>query len=81
MLTAKTQIQLESALEKEKLLTEKIFILKAEREEFKTKVVEFQNTLKFVKNQSNELQVEFIKSGNVYEAAFAKSFEKRKAAK
>lgn len=79
MLVAKTRTELNSALEKEKLLTKNIFTLKAEREEFKTKVVTFQNALNSLKAQSDELQVEFIKSGDFYKSELAKSFEKRKA--
>ena len=78
MLTAKAQTQLESALEKEKLMTKNIFMLKAEREGFKSKLIEFQNALKFVKNQSHELQNEFLKSAEVYKSELAKSFGKRK---
>ncbi len=80
MLVAKTRTDLESAREKEKLLTKSIFTLKAEREDFKTKVVQFQNALTSLKSQSDDLQVEFIKSRDFYKAELTKSFEKRKAA-
>lgn len=80
MLVAKTRTELESAREKEKLLTKSIFTLKAEREDFKSKVVTFQNALNSLKSQSDDLQVEFIKSRDFYKAELAKSFEKRKAA-
>tara|TARA_R110002096_G_scaffold188467_1_gene368364 strand:- start:499 stop:1695 length:1197 start_codon:yes stop_codon:yes gene_type:complete len=79
MQVAKARTELNSALEKEKLLTKNIFTLKAEREEFKNKVVTFQNALHSLKAQSDELQVEFIKSGDFYKSELAKSFEKRKA--
>jgi predicted flap endonuclease-1-like 5' DNA nuclease len=78
LLTATAQTQLESALEKEKLMTKNIFMLKAEREGFKSKLIEFQKALNFVKNQSHELQNEFIKSADVYKSELAKSFGKRK---
>ena len=80
MLVAKTRTELESALEKEKLLMKSIFTLKAEREDFKSKVVTFQNALTSLKSQSDDLQVEFIKSRDFYKAELTKSFEKRKAA-
>ena len=74
-----TRVELESALEKEKLLTKNIFTLRAEREDFKTKVATFQNGLASLKRQSAELQNEFVKSGDFYKAELAKAFEKRKA--
>jgi predicted flap endonuclease-1-like 5' DNA nuclease len=74
-----TRTELESALEKEKLMTKNIFTLRAEREEFKTKVVSFQNALASLQRQSKELQSEFVKSGDFYKAQLAKSFETRKA--
>jgi predicted flap endonuclease-1-like 5' DNA nuclease len=75
-----TRTDLASALEKEKLMQKSIYTLKAEREGFKTKVIEFQNALNSVKSQSDELQTEFIKSGEFYKSELKKSFEKRKAA-
>ena len=80
MMVAKSRTALESALEKEKLLSKSIFTLKAEREDFKTKLVTFQNALFSLKSQSDDLQVEFIKSRDFYKSELAKSFEKRKAA-
>ena len=74
-----TRVELESALEKEKLLTKNVFTLRAEREDFKTKVATFQNGLASLKRQSAELQNEFVKSGEFYKAELAKAFEKRKA--
>lgn len=74
-----TRTELESALEKEKLMTKNIFTLRAEREEFKAKVVSFQNALASLQRQSKELQSEFVKSGDFYKAQLAKSFETRKA--
>jgi predicted flap endonuclease-1-like 5' DNA nuclease len=70
--------ELESALEKEKMMTKNIFTLRAEREDFKAKVISFQNALAMLKRQSQELQTEFIKSGDFYKSELAKAFEKRK---
>ena len=78
MAVTKMRTALNSALEKEKLLTKNIFTLRAEREDFKTKVVTFQNAMASLKRQSTELQNEFVKSGDFYKAQLAKSFEKRK---
>jgi predicted flap endonuclease-1-like 5' DNA nuclease len=75
---AKVRTELESAYEKEKMMSKSIFTLRAEREDFKNKVVQFQNALVSVKRQSAELQSEFIKSGDFYKAELAKAFEKRK---
>ena len=79
MTVARVQTELQSAHEKEKLLTRNIFTLRSEREDFKNKVVTFQNALASLKRQSAELQTEFIKSGNFYKAELTKAFEKRKA--
>ncbi len=76
---AAIRTELNSAREKEKLLTRNIFTLKAEREDFKAKVVTFQNAMASLKSRSDELQNEFIKSGDFYKSELAKSFEKRKA--
>ncbi len=78
MAVTKIRTELNSALEKEKLLTKNIFTLRAEREDFKTKVVTFQNALASLKRQSTDLQTEFLKSGDFYKGQLAKSFEKRK---
>lgn len=76
---AKSRTELESAQEKEKLLTKSLFTLRAEREEFKNKVVQFHNALVSVQQQSAELQTEFTKSAEFYKRELAKAFEKRKA--
>ncbi len=78
MAAAKVRTELQSAQEKEKLLTKNVFTLRSEREDFKGKVVTFQNALASLKRQSGDLQMEFVKSGNFYKAELAKSFEKRK---
>lgn len=69
---------LDSAHEKEKLLAKDLFNLRAEREGFKTKMLTFQNALVAMKQQSAELQQEFVKSSDVYKRELAKAFEKRK---
>jgi len=79
MAVTKIRTELESAIEKEKLLTKNIFTLRAEREDFKTKMVTFQNRMAALQHQSSELQSEFIKSSEFYKGELTKSFEKRKA--
>ena len=76
---AKTRTDLESSYAKEKLMSKDLFNLRAEREGFKEKVAAFQNALAAVKQQSAELQHEFVKSGEVYKRELQKAFEKRKA--
>ena len=78
MAVTKTRTELNSALEKEKLLTKNVFTLRAEREDFKAKMVMFQNRMAALQRQSNELQSEFIKSGNFYKSELTKAFERRK---
>jgi len=73
------QTELESAHEKEKRLSKDIFTLRAEREDFKSKMVRFQSALASVQRQSAELQSEFIKSREFYKGELTKAFEKRKA--
>jgi len=74
---AKAQTELESAHEKEKRISKDLFTLRAEREEFKSKMASFQNALASVKQQSADLQSEFIKSRDFYKSELAKSFEIR----
>lgn len=74
----KGRTALESALEKEKMMAKSIFTLRAEREDFKNKLVQFQNALVSVRQKSAELQAEFVKSGEFYKSELAKAFEKRK---
>jgi predicted flap endonuclease-1-like 5' DNA nuclease len=76
---ANARIELESAREKEKRMSKDLFTLRAEREDFKSKMTRFQNALIQVKQQSANLQTEFIKSGDFYKSELAKSFEIRKA--
>jgi predicted flap endonuclease-1-like 5' DNA nuclease len=77
--TANARTDLESAREKEKRMSKDLFTLRAEREDFKGEMTRFQNALIQVKQQSTDLQTEFIKSGDFYKSELAKSFEIRKA--
>jgi len=74
----KRVIELHSAAEKAKSLEKSVFTLRAEREDFKNKVSTIQHALTSVRQQTAELQAEFIKSGEFYKGELAKSFEKRK---
>ena len=74
----KKDIELHSAHENANSLEKSVFTLRAEREDFKNKVSTIQNALNSVKQQTAELQAEFIKSGEFYKGELAKSFEKRK---
>ena len=76
---ARAQTDLQSANEKAKSLSKDIFTLRAEREDFKSKVGTIQNALAAVQQQTVELQTEFVKSGEFYKGELKKSFEKRKA--
>ena len=76
---ARAQTDLQSAKEKAKSLSKDIFTLRAEREDFKSKVGTIQNALTAVQQQTVELQTEFVKSGEFYKGELKKSFEKRKA--
>lgn len=77
--TSRARTELDSAFEKEKLMEKNIFTLRAEREDFKTKMSTFQNRMSSLQQQSAELQSEFIKSRDFYVGELTKSFEKRKA--
>lgn len=74
---AKTELQ--SALEREKLLTKNLFTLRAEREDFKSKIATFQSRMASLQRQAAELQAEFLKSRDFYVGELTKAFEKRKA--
>lgn len=78
MAVTKIRTELDSALEKEKLLTKSVFTLRAEREDFKAKMITFQNRMAALQRQSSELQSEFIKSGDFYKSELTKAFERRK---
>ena len=70
--------ELESAHEKAKLQSKDLFTLRAEREDFKNKVGTIEIALNTVRQQTLDLQTEFVKSGEFYKSELAKSFEKRK---
>jgi predicted flap endonuclease-1-like 5' DNA nuclease len=78
MAVTKIRTELESALEKEKRLTKGLFTLRAEREDFKSKMASFQTRMAALQSQSSELQSEFLKSRDFYVSELTKSFEKRK---
>lgn len=78
MAVTKIKTELESSLEKEKLLTRNVFTLRAEREGFKTKMSAFQNRMMTLQEQSAELRSEFLKSRDFYVGELKKSFDKRK---
>jgi predicted flap endonuclease-1-like 5' DNA nuclease len=76
---ARAQTELASSREQEKRLTKDVFTLRSEREEFKSKIGEFQNAIATMKYQSAELQEEFVKSREFYKAELIKALERRKA--
>ena len=75
---SKGRTELESALEKSKVLTNNVLTLRAEREDTKIKVSAMQNSLISVKQQTLALQREFDKVGEFYKGELVKSFKKRK---
>jgi predicted flap endonuclease-1-like 5' DNA nuclease len=79
MAITKAQTELESAREREKLLTKNLFTLRAEREDFKSKTATFQRRMASLQRQAAELQAEFLKSRDFYVGELTKAFEKRKA--
>lgn len=79
MAVTKARTELESAREREKLLTKNIFTLRAEREDFKSKTATFQSRMAALQRQAAELQSEFLKSRDFYVGELTKAFEKRKA--
>lgn len=70
--------EVESAREREQRLKKDIFLLRGEREEFKTKLGRFQSALTGVRQQAADLQSEFERSREFYKSELRKSFEKRK---
>ncbi len=70
---------LHSAEAKIKALTKDVFTLRTEREDSKKALLTFQNALNSVRQQSQELQQEFIKSREFYKGELKKAFEKRVA--
>lgn len=75
---AKFRTELESTQERGKQLAKDVFTLRTEREDFKTRMSDFQGQLIAMRQQSEELQSEFLKSREFYKGELAKSFEKRK---
>ena len=76
---AKAGVELESYKEKERQLNKDIFTLRAEREDTKRKMSEFQKTLLSVKQHAQDLQSEFLKSREFYKSELTKAFERRRA--
>jgi predicted flap endonuclease-1-like 5' DNA nuclease len=76
---ARAKTDLESAHERHKQLTKDLFTLRSEREDTKAKMAAFQNALLSVKQQSAEIQSEFLKSREFYKGELTKAFERRKA--
>lgn len=74
----RSDTSLSSADEKIKSLSKDLFTLRSEREDSKQKLVTFQNALNSVRQQSQELQQEFMKSREFYKGELRKAFEKRK---
>ena len=56
----KAQTELETVREREKRMAKDIFTLRGEREDFKNKVLTFQNAMTSVKQQTADMQAEFI---------------------
>lgn len=75
--TSKARTDLESAHERAKLLSKDLFTLRTERENTKRQLASIQNHLELVTQQAEELQSEFVKSGDFYKGELKKSFEKR----
>jgi len=70
--------ELESAHEKTKSLSKDLIGLRAERDELKIKVNNSQNQLNLAKQQTAELQTEFVKAGEFYKGELEKAFDRRK---
>jgi predicted flap endonuclease-1-like 5' DNA nuclease len=78
LVASSARTELNSALEKEKLMERNNFILRAEREDFKTKMSSFQTRMLSLQQQSADLQSEFTKSRDFYVGQLKKSFDIRK---
>ncbi|MGI9219941.1 MAG: hypothetical protein ACR2QS_02775, partial [Woeseiaceae bacterium] len=76
---ARAGVDVESGKERERQLNKDIFTLRAEREETKQKMHAFQEALLAMKQQSQEIQTEFIKSREFYKNELTKAFERRRA--
>ncbi len=75
----RSNTSLNSAVEKINSLSKDVFTLRAEREDSKEKLVTFQSALNHLRQQSQELQHEFMKSREFYKGELRKAFEKRQA--
>ncbi len=75
---AKARTDLESTNERANALAKDVHTLRAERENTKAQLGMLQDHLAAVKQQTVELQQEFVKSGDFYKNELKKSFEKRK---
>ncbi len=75
---AKAHTDLESAQERANALAKDVHTLRAERENTKAQLGMLQDHLTAVRQQTIELQQEFVKSGEFYKNELKKSFEKRK---
>lgn len=77
---SRARTDVESGRERNTQLSKGLFTLRSEREDFKTRMSEFQQQMLAMKRQSMELQSEFVKSREFYKAELTKSFGKRKDA-
>jgi len=75
---ARRSTELESVLEKSRLLARSVITLRAERENTKVKVSTIQNALVSLRQQTTALQTEFDKSREFYKRELLKSLQKRK---
>ena len=75
---AKRGAEFESLLKKSKLLAKNVLMLRTERENTKTKLGTMQNALGTLRQQTTELQSEFVKAQEFYKRELLKSLEKRK---
>ena len=75
---SRARTEVESGRERNTQLSKGLFTLRSEREDFKTRMSEFQQQMLAMKRQSEELQSEFIKSREFYKGELTKSFERRK---
>ena len=75
---AKRRTAFESVLKKSKLLAKNVLMLRAERENTKTKLGSMQDALGSLRQQTTALQLEFEKAQEFYKRELLKSLERRK---
>jgi predicted flap endonuclease-1-like 5' DNA nuclease len=75
---SRARTDVESGRERNAQLSKGLFTLRSEREDFKTRMSDFQQQMLAMKHQSEELQSEFIKSRQFYKGELTKSFQRRK---